>query len=113
MRANKLENPTLTRFILPQHQELLLQMQEDKKLVPMPVLEQDELEAFHYHLLDAGRENYAVTITWWRHKKHELGITCTMFGKVEWIDMNARQVKLLNDENAQWIPMDCIISVRS
>lgn len=112
--VSKLDNMfAANRFVLPEQRELYLQMKEDEKLVPMPELEQDELESFHYQLRDAGREDYAVAITWWRHEKNNLGTTCMMWGKVEWIDPNSRRVKLLTDEDVQWIPMDTIIDVRS
>ncbi|NQF16090.1 hypothetical protein HPY31_19515 [Brevibacillus sp. HB1.3] len=39
-----------TRFVLPEQCELYLQMKEDDKLVPMPILEQDEFETFDYLL---------------------------------------------------------------
>ncbi|WP_370647996.1 hypothetical protein [Brevibacillus sp. M2.1A] len=35
-----------SRFVLPEQRELYLSMKEDDKLVPMPILEQDELESF-------------------------------------------------------------------
>lgn len=35
-----------------------------------------------------------------------------MWGKVEWINPNDRRVKLLTDEDVQWIPMDTIIAVK-
>lgn len=111
--VSKLENPFSIRFVLPEQRELYLQMKEDEKLVPMPEIEQDELESFHYQLRDAGREDYAVTITWWQQKRNNFGTTCTMWGKVDWIDLNRRRVKLLTVEDVQWIPMDTIIDVRS
>lgn len=46
--ASKIENPFSTRFVSSEQRELYLQMKEDEKLVTMPVIEQDELEAFHY-----------------------------------------------------------------
>jgi hypothetical protein len=112
--ASKIENMfAASRFVLPEQRELYLQMKEDEKLVPLPEHEQDELESFHYQLRDAGREDYAVTITWWQHKKNNRGTTCTMWGKVDWIDLDSRRVKLLTVEDVQWIPMDTIIDVRS
>ncbi len=114
MMAKKIDNLFgSSRFVLPEQRELYLSMKEDDKLVPMPILEQDELESFHYQLRDAGRENYAVAITWWKREKNGFGTTCRMWGKVEWVDTNSRKVKLLTDEDVQWIPMDTIIDVRS
>ncbi len=111
--ARKIDNMfAASRFVLPEQRELYLQLKEDEKLVSMPLIEQDEFESFEYILRDAQQENYAVTITWWRHKKNNLGTTCMMWGKVEWINPNNRRVKLLTDEDAQWIPMDTIIAVK-
>lgn len=71
------------------------------------------MNRFITKLRDAGRENYAVAITWWKRKKKSIGTTCRMWGKVERIDTNIRKVKLLTDEDVQWIPMDTIIDVSS
>ncbi len=35
-----------------------------------------------------------------------------MWGIVKWIDQNARRIKLLNDEDVQWIPMENITVVK-
>ncbi|MGG3008451.1 YolD-like family protein [Brevibacillus parabrevis] len=113
MRISKIDNPTSGRFVLPQQRELYLQMKEDEKLVPMPALEQDELESFQYLIRDAAREDYAITVTWWQSVKGELGTTRSMWGVVKRIDQTARRIKLVNDEDVQWVKMDCITSVRS
>ncbi|TQK41988.1 YolD-like protein [Brevibacillus sp. AG162] len=100
-----------SRFVLPEQRELYLQMKEDDKLVPMPILEQDELATFDYLLRDAQQKEKAVSITWWRHKKDELGTICTMWGAVPEINANTRKVKLLTVEDVQWINMERIIDV--
>lgn len=112
--ASKIENMwAASRFVLPEQRELYLQHREDAKLVKMPVLEQDELESFHYIIRDSAREDYAVTITWWKPTKGELGTTCSMWGVVKWVDQNARRVKLVNDKESQWIHMDQIVDIRT
>lgn len=113
MRISKLSNPTLGRFVLPEQRELYLRMKEDEKLVHMPVLEQDELESFQYIIRDSAREDYAITVTWWKQVKGELGTTCSMWGTVKWIDTTERRIKLANDEDVQWVLIDCIVSVRA
>lgn len=113
MRISKLDNPTIGRFVLPQQREMYLQMKEDEKLVPMPVLEQDELESFHYLIRDAAREDYTVTVTWWQSVKGALGTTRSMWGTVKWIDQNTRRIKLANDEDVRWISLDTITEVNT
>lgn len=112
-RSSKLTNPTLGRFVLPQQRELYLQMKEDEKLVPMPALEQDELESFQYLIRDAAREDYAITVSWWQSVKGELGTTRSMWGVVKWIDQTARRIKLVNDEDVQWVPLDNVTAISS
>ncbi|WP_410720253.1 hypothetical protein [Brevibacillus sp. SIMBA_076] len=51
-------------------------------------------------------------MTWWKPVKEELGCACSMWGMVKWIDQNGRQVKLVSDEDVQWILMDSIINVK-
>ncbi|WP_400162946.1 YolD-like family protein [Brevibacillus sp. TJ4] len=109
---NKIANMwTASRFVLPEQRELYLQHREDAKLVKMPVLEQDELESFHYIIRDSAREDYAITVTWWQPVKDDLGKTCSMWGVVKWIDPQARSMKLINDAESQWISIDLIVDV--
>ncbi|MDH6351953.1 YolD-like family protein [Brevibacillus sp. 1238] len=113
MRISKIDNPLSIRFVLPEQRELYLQMREDEKLVPMPVLEQDELESFQYLIRDAAREDYAVTVTWWQQVKGDLGKNRSMWGTVKWIDHNTRRIKLVNDEDVQWVPLDNVTAISS
>lgn len=102
-----------SRFVLPEQRELYLQAKQDEKLVPMPILEQDELESFQYIIRDAAREDYAVTVSWWKQVKGKLGTICTMWRVVKWIDQNGRRIKLVTDEDSQWISMDHITAVKA
>jgi len=77
--ASKVENIFgASRWVLPEQRVAYLELKEDEKLISQPVLEQDELESFHYLVRDSAREDYAVTITWWQPVKGELGKTCSM-----------------------------------
>ncbi len=100
-----------SRFVLPEQREMYLQMKRDDKLVPKPILEPDELESFNYLIRDSGREGYAVTVTWWKPVKGNLGEICSMWGIVKWVDQHARRIKLVNDEESQWIDLDKITAV--
>ena len=112
--ASKVENIFgASRWVLPEQRESYLQLKEDQKLISQPVLEQDELESFQYLIRDSAREDYAVTITWWQSTRGGLGKKYSMWGVVKWIDPQGRRVKLVNDEESQWIPMDYITDVRS
>jgi hypothetical protein len=112
--ARKIENLFgSSRFVLPEHRELYLQLKEDDTLVPQPRLEQDELESFDYLIRDSAREDYAVTVTWWIPMKGNLGSFCNMWGIVKWIDQHGRRIKLVNDEESQWIEMAKITNVRA
>lgn len=101
------------RFVLPEQRAMYLQMKEDDKLVAMPIVEQDELEALNYIICDSARADYAITVTWWKQIKGNLGITCTMWGVVKWIDQNGRRIKIVTDEDSQWISMDVITDVKA
>lgn len=52
-------------------------------------------------------------VSWWKPTKGELGTTCSMWGVVKWIDQNGRRIKLVNDEESQWIPLERITDVKS
>ncbi|WP_312115891.1 YolD-like family protein [Brevibacillus reuszeri] len=109
--ASKIENPLSMRFVFQEQRALYLQTKEDDKLVTMPKLEQDELETFHYLIRDSAREDYAITVCWWKPTKGELGSTFEMWGVVKWMDQNGRRIKLVNDEDVQWIPIDYLTEV--
>lgn len=112
--ASKIANVfAASRFVLPEQRELYLQTKEDEKLIRQPILEQDELESFHYLIRDSAREDYAIMVSWWKPTKGELGTTCSMWGVVKWIDQNGRRIKLVNDEESQWIPLERITDVKS
>lgn len=112
--ASKIANIfAASRFVLPEQRELYLQIKEDEKLIQQPVLEQDEMESMHYLIRDSAREDYAITVTWWQSVKGELGKTCSMWGTVKWIDQNGRRIKLVNDEEWQWISLEKITVVSS
>lgn len=110
--TSRIENPFSIRFVLPEQRAMYLQMKEDDKLVSMPVIEQDELETFQYVIRDSAREDYAITVTWWKLVKNELGSTCSMWGVVKWIDHQGRRIKLVSDEDSQWITIDTITDVK-
>ncbi|MGD8188591.1 YolD-like family protein [Brevibacillus ginsengisoli] len=111
--ASKIDDPLISRFMLPEHVKALLELQEDKKLTLQPVLEDDELQSFQYQIMDAARNDYAITVTWWVAKKENLGLTCTFWGAVKWIDQQARRIKLVNDEDIQLISMDNIVRIET
>ncbi|WP_261376191.1 YolD-like family protein [Brevibacillus brevis] len=62
--------------------------------------------------IDISRADYAIPVTWWKQVKGKLGTTCTMWGVVKWIDQNGRRIKLVTDEDSQWISMDQITAVK-
>lgn len=110
--TSRIDNPLFMRFVLPEQRKLYLQMKEDEKLVSMPTIEQDELESFHYIIRDSARNDYAITVSWWNPIKGELGSICSMWGEVKCIDQNARRIKLVSDEDCQWIELDRITDVK-
>ncbi|MFC8686295.1 YolD-like family protein [Brevibacillus porteri] len=113
-RVSKKENVFVaSRFVLPEHREMYLQVKEDEKLVTMPIVEQDELESLNYVICDSARADYAITVTWWKQVKGSLGTICTMWGVVKWFDQNGRRIKLVTDEDSQWISMDHITAVKA
>ncbi|RAP27033.1 hypothetical protein C2W64_01179 [Brevibacillus laterosporus] len=46
MIVSKILDPFLTKFILPEHAQMLFQLHEDKKLIEKLILEEDELAEF-------------------------------------------------------------------
>lgn len=97
---------------IPKPENLCLVKKENEKLVQQPVIEKSDLEAFHYMIRDAGREDYGLTVVWWIPVKGNLGMVCSMWGAVKWIDARELRVKMVNDAESQWIPMNRIVDVK-
>ncbi|AYK08736.1 YolD-like family protein [Brevibacillus laterosporus] len=83
--ASKILDPLVTKFILPEHAEMLRQYHEDKKLIEKPIIEEVELSEFFYRISD------------WIDK----------------FDLTFKQIKLKNDEDFWWIPVEDVISVEA
>ncbi|GAA4704134.1 YolD-like family protein [Brevibacillus fulvus] len=112
--ASRIENIfAASRFVLPEQRELYLQLKEDQKLSEQPTLEEDELANFQYLIKDSAREDYAVTVTWWKPVKANLGTFCSLWGMIKWIDQNTRRIKIANDESVEWIDIDKITDVKA
>jgi hypothetical protein len=45
----------------------------DERLVPQPVLEEDELTEIHYWVIAAQQYDRALTVRWWHPIKNGLG----------------------------------------
>ncbi|MDN4094364.1 YolD-like family protein [Brevibacillus agri] len=97
------------RIILPQQRDIILELQEEKKLVPQPVVEQDELEQFDYAIRDSARNDYAITVNWWKEKKPNLGTLCSFCGVVKYVD--TKKIKIVNVTEVVWIESRFITSV--
>lgn len=78
-----------SRFVLPEQRAAYLQYKEDQKLMPKPILEGDQLASIDYLIRDSAREDYAITITWWNPVKNNLGTTSSMWGVIQWIEMDS------------------------
>lgn len=111
--VSKIDNLfTASRFVLPEQREAILQLKEDQKLVPQPILEEDELAEINFRIIDSIQYDYAVAIKWWRSTKGALGVYDQAWGWVKTIDHVAKRIKLVSDEDYWWIPMDKIVSIR-
>ncbi|HZH59188.1 MAG TPA: YolD-like family protein [Metabacillus sp.] len=101
-----------SRFVLPEHRETYLELRGDEKLIPQPILEEDELRELAFQIQESIQFDAAVTIEWWKATKGKLGICESAWGWVQKVDAANRHLKLVNDEDFWWIPLDKIASVK-
>ncbi|MFD2086946.1 YolD-like family protein [Brevibacillus brevis] len=94
---------------MSEHKTVILELQEEKKLVPQPILEQDELEHFDYAIRDSARNDYAITVSLWKEKKNGLGSLFTFWGVVKYVD--TKKIKIVNVTEVVWIESRFITSV--
>lgn len=113
MTTNHAKVLAANRWGGPLPERLCLEKMENEKLVQQPIIEKTDMEAFHYMIRDAGREDYGLSVVWWKPVKGNLGMVCSMWGAVKWVDAHERSIKMVNDEESQWVPMDRIVDVKS
>ncbi|WP_068791791.1 YolD-like family protein [Brevibacillus laterosporus] len=111
--ASKVLDPLLTKFILPEHAEMLRQYHGDKKLIEKPIIEEDELAEFYYRISDSRQYDYALTISWWKETKEGRGVIESAWGWVEKFDSTYKQIKLKNDEDFWWIPVEDLVNIEA
>ncbi|USG65140.1 YolD-like family protein [Brevibacillus ruminantium] len=109
----KMDDLFAMRWVLPEHGQALSDYYFEKTLVEKPELEEDEKAEINRILQESLQLDYAITIIWWQQFREELGNTCSMWGIVKWIDQQGRRIKLMNDEEIQWIQMDQIVDIRT
>ncbi|ATO48421.1 hypothetical protein ABD72_13750 [Brevibacillus laterosporus] len=77
--ASKIFDPLVTKFILPEHVEMLRQLHENKKLIEKTDYK-DELAEFCYRISDSRQYDYALTISWWKETKEGRGVIESAWG---------------------------------
>lgn len=100
-----------SRFVLPEHREMYLEMQREQALVPQPLVEEDELNRFNRILYDAFQRGESVTVRYWVPLRRELGEIRAVAGRVKRVDAANRQIQLGSDEGVSWIAVNRIIEV--
>ncbi|WP_235828198.1 YolD-like family protein [Brevibacillus migulae] len=106
-------NISANRYVLTEQQELYLQPKKAPMLVKEPIVAEYDRASFHYLIKDSARNDYAVTISWWQSVNGNLGSTYSMWGMIQWIDKDEGRLKLVNDENVQWIELKQIIDMKA
>lgn len=109
--ASKLENPFIMSFILPEHAAALYDHQYNKKLDKRPPIDEDDLAAMSETIYNSIRQDFAVSVSWFKPYKGELGKILSEWGVVQHIDMQHRQIKLVRDDGFWWVPIDQLVRV--
>nr|WP_258399048.1 YolD-like family protein [Brevibacillus laterosporus] len=80
-------------------------------MIGKPIIEEDELSEFCYRIVDSRQFDYAHTINWWKATKGDRGVIETAWGWVEKFNTTYKQIKLKNDEDYWWIPVENIVDI--
>jgi len=108
----RLNDPFSMKFILPEHNQLLLDYAYEKTLVPKPTLEDDEMQEIGYLLAGSMENQTVVTIQWFEPIRKGLGSFRFSSGIVKRVDRNAQQIRLEDGDEVTWVKMQSIVSVR-
>ncbi|MBO8165096.1 MAG: YolD-like family protein [Brevibacillus sp.] len=100
-----------SRWMLPEHAAALIDYEFEKTLVRQPTIEEDELTEFNRLIYDSVHRDYAVTVQYWVPIRRNLGEIRTVWGWVKKIDATHKQIKVVNDEDVEWIDVNRIVGV--
>lgn len=113
--AGRIEDPLGIRFILPEHAQALNELAYEKLLITQPILDDQELLEMARMIEESRIDDFALIVTWFEPEKtvdkEVLGREETAWGWVQQIDMNRKQIKLVNDEGFWWIFFNRIMSI--
>ncbi|WP_340701619.1 YolD-like family protein [Brevibacillus borstelensis] len=109
----KVDDLFAMRWVLPEHNQALSDYYYEKTLVEKPELEEDEKVEINRLLQESLQLDYAVTVSWWKPVREDLGEIHASWGWLQRIDMPHRQIKLINDEEFWWINLDQIVKVEA
>ncbi|RAP26304.1 hypothetical protein C2W64_01979 [Brevibacillus laterosporus] len=77
------------------------------------IIEEEELAEFCYRISDSRQFDYTLTINWWKATKGDRGVIETAWGWVDKFDTTFKQIKLKNDEDYWWIPVEDVVGMKS
>jgi len=101
------------KFMLPEQVTALYDHYYEKSLATMPVIEEDELLEMNQVIQESIHDDFAITVKYFHPTRKQLGVVESFWGWVQRIDQVNRQIKLVNDEDIQWISMDKIVKVEA
>lgn len=108
--ASKLHGDGLyvgSRFILPQHREAYIQMNEQKQLRTKPVLDEQELQLIQQGIAGAFHSKMTVQITVFNPSEDK-----QLQGTISAINLAAGQFKIVTGEDSwEWISFNQILRV--
>jgi len=100
-----------SRFVLPEHREMYLEMKREQALVPQPIVAEDELDRFNRILYDSLQRGEPVTVRYWVPVRRDLGEIRSVSGRVKRMDAANWQIKIASDEHVTWIAASRIVAV--
>lgn len=100
------------RFVLPEHRAVYVEHLEDQKLVPLPILEEDEIQEINELIRESIHSNQAVMVSWWKSTKGALGIVEEASGLIQKIDAIQQRIKLVSNEDVHWIHMNQLLGMK-
>lgn len=113
--AGRLEDPLGMRFILPEHAQALNELAYEKLLITQPILDDQELMEMSRLIEDSRVDDFAVSVTWFEPERTVdnvvLGKEESAWGWIQRIDMNRKQIKLVNDDGFWWIYFNRIMRI--
>lgn len=95
-----------SRFILPEHVEMLIQQDKEEMKKTKPEFDEQYLQELAMKIAEAKQEEYTVAVNVFDEYED-----IRLVGRIKYIDMQLRRLKVVYEDDWDWVRIDDILDI--